>query len=101
MPTAVVHAIMQAECQKPGCSNVSLNTYTGPHGNELQLCDRCYYEHVTGGTVPTFDTGVRSDLDGRPAEELLDELGSAEPVTKVTGGIDIADRRPQNGEMPQ
>jgi len=40
-------AMIGDTCQKPGCDSEGSNTYRGPNGNTLRLCDRHYYYEVT------------------------------------------------------
>ena len=40
-------------CQHPSCSTDAEETYSGPNGNTLSLCQRHYYNAVTGGETPT------------------------------------------------
>ena len=46
------------ECQKPTCSETAKQTYRDPNGNTLRLCEKHYYELVTGS--PTFTSITRS-----------------------------------------
>ena len=45
--------ISETNCQHPSCIDDADETYTGPHGNALQLCERHYYNAVTDGDVPS------------------------------------------------
>lgn len=50
--------IPNGDCQKPSCHETAENTYRDPNGNTLRLCERHYYEQVTG--TPTFTSITRS-----------------------------------------
>lgn len=57
-------------CQKPNCRVPPSNTYNGKHGNELRLCERHYYELVSGERSANIDIGVGTDpfVSRRPIE---------------------------------
>jgi hypothetical protein len=38
-------------CEHPTCSDDVANSYTGPHDNELQLCEAHYYYLVVAARV--------------------------------------------------
>lgn len=33
-------------CQNPDCDDDATETYTDAHGNELDLCEQCYFDAV-------------------------------------------------------
>jgi len=35
------------ECGRPNCNRAAEKPYTGPNGNELELCPECYFRQVT------------------------------------------------------
>jgi len=47
---------MNDSCQKPGCMADSTDTYRDVHGNGLDLCERHYYELVSGKKASTGPT---------------------------------------------
>ena len=52
-----IPGVTQPDCEKPHCSSVSAKTYTGPNGNELRLCEACYYSLVTEHSTPSLSAG--------------------------------------------
>jgi hypothetical protein len=42
-------------CEHPECTDDVANSYTGPHDNELRLCEAHYYYLVAGERAPTDD----------------------------------------------
>jgi len=60
-------ALGQQSCQRPPCPNVAQRTYTGPHGNELKLCESCYYNMVQSGKSIHSISESSADFD---VEEL-------------------------------
>ena len=65
----------QLECDRPGCANVPDKTYTDGLDNELQLCNRCYYRLVSGGTV---GGSVSTGPTVRTGDQLLTGGGSSQ-----------------------
>ena len=39
---------IQNQCDHPNCSNDAIKTYSDGNGNSLDLCNRHYYELVSG-----------------------------------------------------
>ncbi len=52
---------MNDTCQKPGCMADSTDTYRDEHGNGLDLCERHYYELVSGGNIASTSTNILGD----------------------------------------
>lgn len=44
------------DCQNPHCTTESDSTYKDEHGNTLDLCERHYYELVSGVLASSFGT---------------------------------------------
>lgn len=52
-------------CQKPNCTRDDSETYNDEHGNELELCNKHYYELVSGKSVKEDTSnplGIGSDI---------------------------------------
>lgn len=69
--------INETSCQHPSCENDSEETYTGPHGNALRLCERHYYNAVTDGAAttdrdmtPLFDRDITGVPDSNDNTDL-------------------------------
>jgi len=69
------------ECESPTCSNDGEKTYSGPHGNTLKLCERCYYRVVTPDTPPASNTTIwPSDLRQITQPQDRDTISGASRV---------------------
>jgi len=64
----------EGDCQNPNCTRDATETYRGGNGNTLRLCERHYYQIVSGGNTvnidystdrepltPFWDSGIRCD----------------------------------------
>lgn len=72
-------------CQKPACSGPRANTYDGPHGNTIRVCDKHYYQLVTRGRSLSTPLGLATD---EMRQEPVDDLDRATNRT-VTPSEDI------------
>lgn len=52
---------MNDTCQKPGCMADSTDTYRDEHGNGLDLCERHYYELVSGESMGSTSSNILGD----------------------------------------
>ena len=53
-------------CDHPECSDDVANSYTGPHDNELRLCEAHYYYLVAEKRPPTDDRISTPSFDLTP-----------------------------------
>lgn len=51
----------QQRCASPPCSLPATRTYADAHGNEVELCRKCYYRQVTQGPQYGLSSGVEPD----------------------------------------
>jgi len=70
-------------CQKPGCTADATDTYRGENENRLRLCERHYYNLVSGKTsTPSIVADLQTGFgDGSsPAELGTSPRGVGEPL---------------------
>lgn len=75
-----------SQCQEPTCRRNSSETYSGKHGNTLELCPKHYYELVadedSGRSILPDPVGVGTDTVQRGLIE--------QPTPVVTSELDTA-----------
>jgi len=62
-------------CKHPNCRTDASDTYSDEHGNTLRLCEKHYYQNVTGGSVISSSVTVdaTSPLGARSANILTSD----------------------------
>jgi hypothetical protein len=75
------------QCQKPGCSGPPANTYDGPHGNTLRVCEKHYYQLVTRGRSIATPLGLAID---EMRQEPVDNLETTHTGTQEY--LDVVER---------
>ena len=53
----------QDDCGRPTCKRPPEKTYTGPHGNRIKLCKKCYYNAVVRGRTSSLGGITNTNLD--------------------------------------
>lgn len=61
------------QCDNPDCTRTDRsNTYSGPNGNRLQVCDKCYWNLITEAFTPV-NWGTGGGIITESGEEYLEE----------------------------